>query len=266
MTFAFDLATAVTKTSEGVYSGKVHDGWDIRGNANGGYVMALLASAMREHAGRPDPISITLHYLAPLPAGDFEITTQVIKRGRMFCTVTASMVVNGREAVRAIGAFSEAPAHDHGMQHHGIALTEVPSFEQCTRRTPEGEMVPLALMSKLDMRLHPDDRGFATGQPNGVPRIRGWFAFADGRPNDTLSVLLAADAFPPPVFNLLAVPGWVPTVEFTVHVRAVPSPGPLRCEFTTKEIQGGMFEEDGVIWDEHGTLIAQSRQIGLIPL
>ena len=130
MTFAFDLATAVTKTSEGVYSGKVHDGWDIRGNANGGYVMALLASAMREHAGRPDPISITLHYLAPLPAGDFEITTQVIKRGRMFCTVTASMVVNGRIAVRAIGAFSEAPAHDHGMQHHGIALTEVPPFEQ----------------------------------------------------------------------------------------------------------------------------------------
>jgi hypothetical protein len=156
----------------------------------------------------------------------------------MFCTVTASMVVNGREAVRAIGAFSEAPAHDFGLQHHGIALTEVPSFEQCTRRTPEGEMVPLALMSKLDMRLHPDDRGFATGQPNGVPRIRGWFAFA----------------------------GWVPTVEFTVHVRAMPSPGPLRCEFTTKEIQGGMFEEDGVIWDENGTLIAQSRQIGLIPL
>jgi hypothetical protein len=184
----------------------------------------------------------------------------------MFCTVTASMVVKGREAVRAIGAFSEAPAHDFGLQHHGIALTEVPPFEQCTRRTAEGEMVPLALMSKLDMRLHPDDRGFATGQPNGVPRIRGWFAFADGRPNDTLSVLLAADAFPPPVFNLLAVPGWVPTVEFTVHVRAVPSPGPLRCEFTTKEIQGGMFEEDGVIWDEHGTLIAQSRQIGLIPL
>jgi hypothetical protein len=152
------------------------------------------------------------------------------------------------------------------MQHHGTALTEVPPFEQCTRRTPEGEIIPLALMSKLDMRLHPDDRGFATGQPNGVPRIRGWFAFADGRPNDTLSVLLAADAFPPPIFNLLAVPGWVPTVEFTVHVRAVPAPGPLRCEFTAKEIQGGIFEEDGVIWDEQGTLIAQSRQIGLIPL
>jgi hypothetical protein len=81
-----------------------------------------------------------------------------------------------------------------------------------------------------------------------------------------LSTLLAADAFPPPVFNLLAVPGWVPTVEFTVHIRAAPAPGPLRCEFNTKEIQGGMFEEDGIIWDENGVLVAQSRQIGLIPL
>ena len=84
------------------------------------------------------------------------------------------MVVNGREAVRAIGAFSEAPAHDHGMQHHGIALAELPPFEQCTRRTAEGEIVPLALMSKLDMRLHPDDRGSQRGSPMAC------LAFADG--------------------------------------------------------------------------------------
>ncbi|MEY3699727.1 MAG: hypothetical protein RIT16_87, partial [Actinomycetota bacterium] len=162
--------------------------------------------------------------------------------------------------------FSEAPSLDSGIQHHGTPLSDVPSFEECKRRTPEGENIPLALMSKLDLRLHPDDRGFSIGQPSGVPRIRGWFTFADGRPNDTLSVLLAADAFPPPVFNLLAVPGWVPTVEFTVHVRAVPAPGPLRCEFTAKEIQGGLFEEDGIMWDENGVLVAQSRQIGLVPL
>ena len=82
MTFAFDLATAVTLKTDGVYAGAVHDGWDIRGNANGGYVMALLANAMRSAANRPDPISITLHYLAPLPPGDFEIITQVVKHGK----------------------------------------------------------------------------------------------------------------------------------------------------------------------------------------
>ena len=31
-------------------------------------------------------------------------------------------------------------------------------------------------------------------------------------------------------------------------------------------MQGGMFEEDGVIFDERGVLVAQSRQIGLVPL
>jgi hypothetical protein len=93
VTFAFDLATAVTDNGNGVYSGAVHDGWDIRGNANGGYVMALLANAMRSAANRPDPISITLHYLAPLPPGDFEIHTQVIKQGRRFTTVSASMIM-----------------------------------------------------------------------------------------------------------------------------------------------------------------------------
>ncbi|MFM8814892.1 MAG: thioesterase family protein, partial [Actinomycetes bacterium] len=112
MTFAFDLATAVTDIGNGAYSGSVHDGWDIRGNANGGYVMALLANAMRTAANRPDPISITLHYLAPLPAGDFEIQTQVVKQGRRFTTVSASMIFGGREAVRAVGAFSDAPKVD----------------------------------------------------------------------------------------------------------------------------------------------------------
>jgi hypothetical protein len=29
-------------------------------------------------------------------------------------------------------------------------------------------------------------------------------------------------------------------------------------------VQGGMFEEDGEIWDSNDTLVAQSRQIGLV--
>ena len=91
MTFSFDDATRVERIGEGRYVGDVHDGWDIRGNANGGYVMALMNSAMRDASGRNDPISLTLHYLAPLPPSRFEIATEVIKQGRRFTTVSASM-------------------------------------------------------------------------------------------------------------------------------------------------------------------------------
>jgi hypothetical protein len=95
--------------------------------------------------------------------------------------------------------------------------------------------------------------------------MAGWFGFADGRPLDTLSLLLVADALPPAVFNIDIPPGWVPTVEMTVHVRAVPAPGPMRCVFRTRFVHGGMLEEDGEVWDSTGTLVALSRQLALLP-
>ena len=58
--FEFDRSTAVVDGD-----GAIHDGWDIGGNANGGYLMALAAQGLRNLAGRPDPISMTGHYLSP---------------------------------------------------------------------------------------------------------------------------------------------------------------------------------------------------------
>jgi hypothetical protein len=60
--------------------------------------------------------------------------------------------------------------------------------------------------------------------------------------------------------------GWVPTIEFTVHVRGVPVPGPILCEFTSSLTQGGYWEEDGVMWDSAGNVVAMSRQLALSPL
>lgn len=124
----------------------------------------------------------------------------------------------------------------------------------------------MGLMSRLDMRIHPDDTGFGRGEPKGDPHMRGWFAFADGRPSDPLSLLLTADAFPPVMFNLFGMRGWVPTVEMTVHLRAVPAPGPILCEFRSHVVQGGLWEEDGVMWDSDGSVVAMSRQLALAPL
>jgi acyl-CoA thioesterase len=95
--------------------------------------------------------------------------------------------------------------------------------------------------------------------------MRGWIHFPDDRPIDTLALLLAVDAMPPPLFNLPYEKGWVPTLELTVHVRAVPVGKRLACSFRTKVVQGGLLEEDGEIWDESGTLVALSRQMAVAP-
>ena len=68
------------------------------------------------------------------------------------------------------------------------------------------------------------------------------------------------------MFNLYGMLGWVPTVEFTVHMRGVPAPGPIACRFRSHVVQGGFWEEDGEMWDSQGQLVAMSRQLALVPL
>lgn len=79
------------------------------------------------------------------------------------------------------------------------------------------------------------------------------------------AMLLGLDAFPPTIFNARLPMGWAPTVELTCHIRARPVPGWLRARFTTRFVSGGFLEEDGELWDSQGRLVAQSRQLGLVP-
>jgi hypothetical protein len=67
------------------------------------------------------------------------------------------------------------------------------------------------------------------------------------------------------VFNLDLPLGWVPTLELTAHVRARPAPGRIAAEVRTRFVTGGLLEVDGVYWDSTGRLVAQSRQLALVP-
>ena len=264
MSFEFDIATNAVPLGNGVYDTPVEDRWDINGNANGGYLLALAANAMRAESGRAHPVSISMHYLSPAPAGPATTTCEVVKAGRRLSTVVASMSRDGRDIVRSIGTFGDVDA-SIGAQSNTLVKPQMVPYEDCPKR-PDNPEMPLGLTSRLDMRLHPEDVGFSTNTPNGIARVRGYFAFKDGRPVDTLALLLAADAFPPVTFNLFGMKGWVPTIEFTVHVRGVPVEGPIICQFTSSLTQGGFWEEDGVMWDSAGTVVAMSRQLALSPL
>ena len=263
MPFEFDDATTPVPLGDGLYDTPIHDRWDINGNANGGYLLALAANAMRAESGRAHPISVTMHYLSPGPAGNGRTQTKVMKAGRRFATVAGTISQDGRDIATALGVFGDI---DNSVGPHSVTMEriDVPSWDDCApRQVAPGP--PMGLGSRLEMRIHPDDTGFARGEPTGEALCRGYFSFKDGRPVDTLSLLLAADAFPPVMFNRFGMLGWVPTVEFTVHVRGIPAPGPVACAFRSRVIQGGMWEEDGEMWDSEGQVVALSRQIALAP-
>lgn len=246
------------------FAAEIHPGWDIGGNANGGYLMAIAGRAMAEAAGRP-PVSLTAHYLRPGPAGPCVVTVEMIRSGRRLATARASLAIDGKIIIELLGTFGDqqpdpdAPIYRH---HEPPALTP---YDNCAAMPSASDDAGPALMDRLACRLQPGDDGFRRGEPTGEPLIRGWFALADDEPIDAIALLLAADAFPPPVFNTEIPVAWVPTVELTVHLRAVPAPGPLQCSFRSQFIHDGLLDEDGEIWDSNGQLVAVTRQIALTP-
>lgn len=257
----FARVSAVRKTADGRYEGVIEDGWDIGGVPNGGYVLAIAGRAMAESVGRP-PLSVTAHYLVPTHAGPCSVAVQPVRVGRRMATLTATFAQDGGESFRVLGTFGE-PSAAHPVLVDG-GPPDLPPYADCVAVPSFSPPWP-ALYDRLAARWRPGDEGFIRGEPTGRAEVAGWFAFSDGAPVDPIGLLLVADAFAPPVFNIGVGPGWVPTLELTVHVRAIPAPGPLRCVFRTHFVQGGLLSEDGEIWDEAGVLVAQSRQLALIP-
>lgn len=260
MTFASD--TAVTANGD-AYDAEIRPGWDIVGNANGGYLMAIGARAMAA-ASRPHPVAITAHFLSPGKPGPVTINPVVVKSGRRFSAVRASIANADRPLIELLGSFSE-PSELNEVVRVDADPPSLPPPEDCFRVKPSGAGFPPPIMNRVDLRLHPEDAAFAVGKPSGRPEFRGWLRLADDEPVDAFALMLAVDVFPPTVFNANLPVAWTPTLELTAHIRCVPVPGWLRCRFSTRFITGGMLEEDGEIWDDSGRLVAQSRQLALLP-
>jgi acyl-CoA thioesterase len=266
MSAAFEAATRVYREGEGGrFRATIERGWDIAGNANGGYLMALAARAMSDATQRP-PLSVTAHFLSPGRVGECEIDVTLVRAGRRTATASALVTQADQGLMALVGTFGEQTA---GGVELVLALPpDLPEFDDCLRTVPPAEGSGFG--ERVHVRIRPGDIGFRDGRPSGVPEVCGWFTFDDvafdDQQIDVFGLLLATDAFAPVCFNVPGVPvAWAPTLELTVHVRGRPAPGPLRCRFSSRFLQDSMFEEDGEIYDSTGRLVAQSRQLALIP-
>jgi acyl-coenzyme A thioesterase PaaI-like protein len=259
----FADATAVSRVGDGTYTAAVEPGWDIAGNANGGYLLAIGARALLDATGRPDPVSVTGHYLSPGTPGPLDVETELVKEGRRFATARALLRAAGRPVLAALGTVGDLAEPPGALLVDGRP-PDLPSLESCVHVVGT-DTFPPPFNRRVELHLHPEDVAFGPDGRSGIPRVRGWFRLPHDEPVDTVALLCALDAFPPTIFNTDLPVGWAPTVELTCHVRARPAPGPLRCRFTTRFVTGGFLEEDGEIWDGDGRLVAQSRQIALVP-
>ena len=269
MSSQFDEDTALTPPSTGpgagTWTGTMSDRWDIGDKPNGGYLLATAIRAMGGALGpeHPHPFSVNAHYLRPGEAGPVSVDVELVRQGRTLSTVAASLTQSGKERLRLIGSFGDLTRNGGPSVVAGSPPDLPPPGECVSRNANSIHYKPSRIAQHMDVRLNPAT-GWTRGAPSGVADISGWLRFTDGREADVLSLALFADAMPPAVFEVLPNSQWVPTVELTVHFRAVPAPGWLRGRFTTRFLVGGFFEEDGELWDSTGQLVAQSRQLAMV--
>ncbi len=123
---SFGADTAVEHVAQGAYRGVLASGWDVGGNANGGYMLAIAARAMAAATGRPDPVTITAHYLAPGRAGAVSVDVDVVKQGKRFSVATAAMHADGRRLLQVLGTFVNLAQAASGVERIESAPPDLP--------------------------------------------------------------------------------------------------------------------------------------------
>jgi hypothetical protein len=270
----FATDTVVERVDETRYRGAVDPGWAVIDGAaaNGGYLMALAARAMRDPIAQPDPVTLTAHFLAAPDPGEVAIDVEVVRTGRRHSTVAARLSQDGRECVRLLGTFVDLVAAE-GPTRVERRPPPLPPFEECAAVTDAAEATHAAggpaappILSRFDHRMPAEHMGFAVGTPIGRGEVGGYLAWRDGAAMDTLGLLVVADCYPPAIFNWgIGLVGWAPTIELTVQIRKRPAPGYLAAWFTTQALTTGYLEEDGQVFDAAGDLVVLSRQLALAP-
>ncbi|MFN2328285.1 MAG: thioesterase family protein [Chromatocurvus sp.] len=255
----FEQETAITEIAPLHYAAELYRGWRIGKVPNGGYVLAIIGRALRAALPHRDPLTVNAFYLAPTRLGPVECRVEVLRRGRNTSHAMARLYQDGELKVQVTAAYVDIGA----MQGESWAAREAPDMPpmaDCFYNTRS----ELEFHQRVDLRLASGSGLFNGEGPDRSGEFSGYLQHRDGAPADVLSLLLFADAFPPPAFSLFGVLGWVPTVDLSVQVRAHPAPGPLQARLYSRFLTRGVVEEDGEYWDSNGTLVALSRQTALV--
>ncbi len=239
--------------------------WNVGRHPNGGYLLAVVARQLLATATRPDPLTMTAHYLSPVAAGPATVGVEIVRAGRTQATVAGTLHQGGKEMLRVLGAVGDLATRT-GPTLGGDDAPALPDPAQCVSladRLAHGPAGPRSVTNALrryDLRVDPAS---SFGRDVDAPcALTAWVRFADGTEPTTLGLLALADAFVPTTL-LSANVGWVPTVELTVHVLARPAPGWLRAHVATRAVRDGLLDEDGELWDAGGALVARFRQLAV---
>jgi acyl-CoA thioesterase len=259
----FDADTELRPIGENAWEGAIEAGWWTPGGPLGGYVMAVVLRGMELAVGDPErqARSATMHFLRAPEAGPVTVSASVERRGRSLSTISGRLEQEGKLMGLALGAYSK-PWEGPLLDEAPMPAVEAPDES----RPPVGDLPrrdPPPFTGRMTMQHRFGERAFSGADRS---EIGGWLGLREERPIDALSVAVMADAWFPAPWPRLKALAPAPTIDLTIHFRS-PLPRPdslLLGRFRSRYVRDGFFDEEGELWAPDGTLVAQSRQLGLL--
>ncbi len=117
---------------------------------------------------------------------------------------------------------------------------------------------------QVQMLLDPAVIGWRSGEPSGLPEMRGYFGLREERDPDALTARARgrrpAAGGVRPRRDRLGADGRADHAHAAWCQRQACSRVAARC----RHVSGGWFDEEAEVWDSAGNLVAQSRQIARV--
>jgi len=260
----FDLDTAVKNLGEGRFEAEMSERWWVERGPNGGYVAAVVLRAIQAAAAvERAPRSLTVQFPRAPVAGPVEIEVKTEREGGAVTFLSARMEQHGKLQATALAVLAD------DLEASGFAELQMPAVDPPAELySPDPTQVSgmPAMFQNYDVRPALGDEAFSGGAPySGL-----WIRARQPRLLDAPLAAAMLDAWFPAPFIRLDRPVPAPTIDYTVHFRApLPEPGaspedPCLATFRSGLARGGFFEEDGELWSQDGSLLAQSRQLALL--
>jgi acyl-CoA thioesterase len=277
----FDRDTAVRELSRTAddpvvrvaFAADVSPDWRAGRGPHGGYLAAMLLRTLVETVADParSPRSLTIHYARAPQAAPVTIGVTIERAGRSLSTLSARMEQDGKLIALALAAFS-VPWSAPEIAELPLPDVAAPDPE----RKPGAPLFKSAPPFTKHIVIQPRIGAVPFTGADAPMEIGSWLGLAEPRPIDALSLAFFSDALFSPPFIRLTEPSTTPTIDLTIHFRK-PLPAATETEpaqgirdelcfarFRSGLVHDGFFEEDGVIWAADGSVLAQSRQLGIV--
>jgi acyl-coenzyme A thioesterase PaaI-like protein len=252
----------VTLVGDDVFLATLSPRFSIVGRPNGGYLQCLLGSAAiaaAERAGsaHTDVTGISTQYVGAASGPTLELRTVVQKVGRSVTFVRVSAYDNDQLTSESLVTLGRVPRSS--PRYESASLFAIPPLDECVAAMP---LADVDIRTTAEMRLDPATALWTSGIVSKDAEVRAWVRLTDGSgaPWDPWSLLFACDCLPPATFPIGSV-GWVPTLQLTSYIRAVPTGEWLRARQWCQVVADGLADERCELFDENDRLVAVASQL-----